>query len=159
MIRRQFLRQGLVAGALAPHLRAGDACPCAPPAAPDEQRPAAWAAVASGVKITNLKAFGLSLNRTSDRPYVFVKLETDQGVAGWGEATLEGKAGAVLACVQDFRDFLIGQDPMQVEHHWQSMYVHTFYRAGPVIGSAISGIDQALWDLRGKILGLPVYKL
>jgi galactonate dehydratase len=118
-----------------------------------------WAAVASGVKITNLKVFGVSLNRTSDRPYVFVKLETDQGVAGWGEATLEGKAGAVLACVQDFRDFLIGQDPTQVEHHWQSMYVHSFYRAGPVIGSAISGIDQALWDIRGKLLGMPVYQL
>jgi galactonate dehydratase len=88
-----------------------------------------------------------------------VKLETNQGLAGWGEGTLEGKAGAVIACVNDFRDFLIGADPMQVEHIWQSMYVHTFYRAGPVIGSAISGIDQALWDIRGKALGMPVYKL
>jgi galactonate dehydratase len=64
-----------------------------------------------------------------------------------------------MACINDFRDFLIGADPMQVEHIWQSMYVHSFYRAGPVIGSAISGIDQALWDLRGKALGMPVYKL
>ena len=64
-----------------------------------------------------------------------------------------------MACVDDFREFLIGTDPMQVEHHWQSMYVHSFYRAGPVIGSAISGIDQALWDIRGKVLGMPVYKL
>jgi galactonate dehydratase len=78
---------------------------------------------------------------------------------GWGEGTLEGKAGAVIACVNDFREFLIGADPMQVEHHWQSMYVHSFYRAGPVIGSAISGIDQALWDIRGKALGMPVYQL
>src|SRR4029079_12702161 len=69
------------------------------------------------------------------------------------------KAGAVIACVDDFRDFLIGADPMQVEHIWQSMYVHSFYRAGPVIGSAISGIDQALWDIWGKALGMPVYKL
>jgi galactonate dehydratase len=106
-----------------------------------------------------MKAFGVSLTRESDRPYVFVKIETDQGVAGWGEATLEGKAGAVLAAISDFREFLIGQDPMKVEHHWQSMYVHTFYRAGPVIGSAISGIDQALWDIRGKVFGLPVYRL
>ena len=95
----------------------------------------------------------------SDRPYVFVKLETNQGLVGWGEGTLEGKAGAVMACINDFRDFLIGADPMQVEHIWQSMYVHSFYRAGPVIGSAISGIDQALWDIRGKALGMPVYKL
>ena len=78
---------------------------------------------------------------------------------GWGEGTLEGKAGAVIACMNDFRDFVIGADPMQVEHIWQSMYVHSFYRAGPVIGSAISGIDQALWDIRGKVLGMPVYKL
>lgn len=113
----------------------------------------------SGLKITGLKIFGVSLSPSSDRPYVFVKLETNQGIVGWGEGTLEGKAGAVMACINDFRDFLIGADPMQVEHIWQSMYVHTFYRAGPVIGSAISGIDQALWDIRGKALGMPVYKL
>jgi galactonate dehydratase len=106
-----------------------------------------------------MKVFGVSLTPDSDRPYVFVKLETNAGLIGWGEATLEGKAGAVIACVDDFREFVIGKDPIQVEHHWQSMYVHSFYRAGPVIGSAISGIDQAMWDLRGKILGLPVYKL
>ncbi len=115
--------------------------------------------VNSGVKITNVKVFGVSVTPASDRPYVFVKIETNQGVIGWGEGTLEGKAAAVMSCVQDFRDFLIGSDPMQVEHHWQSMYVHSFYRAGPVIGSAISGIDQALWDIRGKVLGMPVYQL
>jgi galactonate dehydratase len=88
-----------------------------------------------------------------------VKLETNKGVVGWGEGTLEGKAAAVMSCMEDFREFLIGKDPAQVEHHWQSMYVHSFYRAGPVMGSAISGIDQALWDIRGKLLGMPVYKL
>jgi galactonate dehydratase len=119
----------------------------------------AFADLHSGLKITGVKVFGVSLTRTSDRPYVFVKLETNQGLVGWGEGTLEGKASAVMSCINDFRDFLIGADPMQVEHIWQSMYVHSFYRAGPVIGSAISGIDQALWDLRGKALGMPVYKL
>jgi galactonate dehydratase len=113
----------------------------------------------SGLKITGLKVISVSLNAKSDRPYVFVKLETNQGLVGWGEGTLEGKAGGVMACINDFRDFLIGADPIQVEHIWQSMYVHSFYRAGPVIGSAISGIDQALWDIRGKALGMPVYKL
>src|SRR5205823_6380812 len=119
----------------------------------------AFRGVGSRVKITGMKVFGVSLTPDSDRPFVFVKLETDAGVVGWGEGTLEGKAGAVMACINDFRDFVIGSDPMQVEHHWQSMYVHSFYRAGPVIGSAISGIDQALWDIRGKVLGMPVYKL
>ena len=119
----------------------------------------AFRRVGSRVRITGMKVFGVSLTPDSDRPYVFVKLETDAGLVGWGEGTLEGKAGAVIACMNDFRDFLIGADPVLVEHHWQSMYVHSFYRAGPVIGSAISGIDQALWDLRGKLFGLPVYRL
>ena len=137
-------------------------CAMAPAQATPAPRPLGanvFDAVGSKVRITNMKVFGVSLTPESDRPYVFVKLETNEGLVGWGEGTLEGKAGAVIACVNDFRDFLIGADPMQVEHHWQSMYVHSFYRAGPVMGSAISGIDQALWDLRGKILGMPVYKL
>jgi galactonate dehydratase len=114
----------------------------------------------SKVRITNLKTFGVTIpGAPPDRPYVFAKLETDAGLVGWGEGTLEGKAGAVIACINDFREFLIGADPVPVEHHWQSMYVHSFYRAGPVMGSAISALDQALWDLRGKILGVPVYKL
>ncbi len=116
-------------------------------------------AVGSKTRITNIKTFGVTWENNSDRPYVFVKIETNDGVVGWGEATLEGKANAVIACVGDFKEFLMGADPMLVEHHWQSMYVHSFYRAGPVMGSAISGIDQALWDIRGKLLGLPVYQM
>ena len=113
----------------------------------------------SGVKVTNMKVFVVSLTPNTDRPFVFVKLETDAGVVGWGDGTLEGKAQVVAACINDFRAFIIGADPMQVEHHWQSLYVHTFHRGGPVISAAISGLDEALWDIRGKILGLPVYKM
>src|SRR5437588_4166497 len=136
-------------------------CGCAPePQIPAPPGADALAAFGSKVRITNVKTFGVTIpGAPPDRPYVFVKLETNGGLVGWGEGTLEGKAGAVLACINDFREFLIGADPMPVEHHWQSMYVHSFYRAGPVMGSAISAIDQALWDLRGKILGVPVYKL
>ena len=103
-------------------------CDCAlqPQAAP----PAGASALAdfgSKVRITNLKTFGVTIpGAPPDRPYVFVKLETDAGLVGWGEGTLEGKAGAVMACINDFREFLIGADPMPVEHHWQSMYVHSF---------------------------------
>src|SRR5215813_8545873 len=160
MKRRHFLGGALAAGALNPRVKATDICGCSlvPQFATPAENPA-WQPVSSGVKITGMKVFGVSLTPDSDRPYVFVKLETNKGVVGWGEGTLEGKAAAVIACIEDFRDFLIGKDPMQVEHHWQSMYVHSFYRAGPVIGSAISGIDQALWDIRGKVLGMPVYKL
>jgi len=162
MRRRDFLELGsagiALAGPAKRHAAEIDACGCAfAQAAPLGSDP--FADLHSGLQITGLKIFGVSLTRASDRPYIFVKLETNQGIVGWGEGTLEGKAGAVMACINDFRDFLIGADPIQVEHLWQSMYVHTFYRAGPVIGSAISGIDQALWDIRGKALGMPVYKL
>jgi galactonate dehydratase len=160
MKRRHFLGGAFAGGALASKVRATDLCGCAPFAqAATPADDVGWQPVASGVKITGMKVYGVSLTPDSDRPYVFVKIETNKGVLGWGEGTLEGKAAAVMHCIEDFREFLIGKDPMQVEHHWQSMYVHSFYRAGPVIGSAISGIDQALWDIRGKVLGMPVYKL
>src|SRR5678816_96720 len=163
MRRRNFLALAPAGLAMAATPKRGrvvtDSCGCAFQTQTGPLGLEAFADVPSGLKITGLKVFGVSLTPTSDRPYVFVKLETNQGVVGWGEGTLEGKASAVMACVNDFRDFIIGCDPMQVEHHWQSMYVHSFYRAGPVMGSAISGIDQALWDIRGKIMGLPVYQL
>jgi galactonate dehydratase len=162
MKRRHFLGGVLAGSALASKAQAADLCGCslfAQASAAASSYEAAWQPVSSGVKITGMKVYGVSLTPDSDRPYVFVKLETNKGVVGWGEGTLEGKAAAVMNCIEDFRDFLIGKDPTQVEHHWQSMYVHSFYRAGPVIGSAISGIDQALWDIRGKLLGMPVYKL
>ena len=159
MRRRNFLTGALAGTALA--AKGADLCGCGPmlQAAAASPGPEQWGPVQSGMQITRMKVFGVSLTPDSDRPYVFVKLETNKGVVGWGEGTLEGKAAAVIACIEDFREFLIGSDPMQVEHHWQSMYVHSFYRAGPVMGSAISGIDQALWDIRGKVLGMPVYKL
>lgn len=150
MNRRQFFGGALAAGAAgARGARAGV------PAALAAAAPAA----AGRLRITGAKTFGVTWEEDSDRPYVFVKLETDQGIVGWGEATLEGKAGAVLQTIDDLKEFYIGQDPMRVEHIWQSMYVHAFYRAGPILGSAISGIDQALWDIRGKALGQPVYRL
>lgn len=166
MNRRHFLAGagGVAAGKLAgsPTRRQSlSSCDCAlQPQAATPPGAGALASVGSKVRITNLKTFGVTIpGAPPDRPYVFVKLETNEGLIGWGEGTLEGKAGAVLACINDFREFVIGADPIAVEHHWQSMYVHSFYRAGPVIGSAISALDQALWDLRGKMLGVPVYKL
>src|SRR6476469_2024144 len=140
-------------------------CGCAPQVVTAKDKPpgaAAFRNVGSKLRITNIRVFGVTLDERiaqADRPYVFVKLETNQGVTGWGEATLEGKASAAMACVMDLKDLIVGSDPMQVEHLWQLMYVGSFYRGGPVLGSAISGIDQALWDIRGKILGMPIYEL
>ena len=156
MNRRHFLSGATAAFAAASTLPAGatseslatelDLCGCNPFIGQNARRPDnvdLFSDVNTNLRVTDMKVFGVSLTPDSDRPYVFVKIETNQGVVGWGEATLEGKAGAAMSCVQDFRDLIVGKDPMQVEHHWQSMYVHSFYRAGPVIGSAISGIDQA----------------
>lgn len=162
MKRRRFFEAVAAGAALMQPGRAADLCGCAPWMQAAGRRPLgaeAFDSVGSKFRITGMKVFGVSLTPDSDRPYVFLKLETNQGVVGWGEGTLEGKAASVMACIEDFREFLIGADPMHVEHIWQSMYVHSFYRAGPVMGSAISAIDQALWDIRGKALGLPVYRL
>ena len=89
----------------------------------------------------------------------FVEILTDEGISGWGEAVLEGHAAAVLACVQEYKDYLIGQDPSRIEDIWSTIYRAGFYRGGGVLMSAISGIDQALWDIKGKVFGAPVYEL
>lgn len=89
----------------------------------------------------------------------FVEIETDAGFTGWGEAVLEGHAKAVLACVDEMSDYLIGADPANIEDIWTTLYRAGFYRGGGVMMSAISGIDQALWDIKGKVFGAPVYQL
>ena len=89
----------------------------------------------------------------------FVEIETDEGYTGWGEAVLEGHCDAVLACVREMSTYLIGNDPSRIEDY-QSMLVRAgFYRGGGVLMSAIAGIDQALWDIKGKVFNAPVYEL
>ena len=89
----------------------------------------------------------------------FVEIVTESGVTGWGEAVLEGHALAVLSCVKEMQDYLIGKDPADIEGIWETLYRAGFYRGGGVLMSAISGIDQALWDIKGKNFGVPVYQL
>jgi galactonate dehydratase len=91
--------------------------------------------------------------------YSFLKVYTDEGITGIGEACLEGRARVVEMAIKDFEYLLIGQDPRNIEHLWNLMYRGTFYRAGAILCSAISAIDQALWDILGKSLNVPVYKL
>jgi galactonate dehydratase len=90
---------------------------------------------------------------------IFVEVQTDAGITGMGEASLEGKTEAVVGAINDIKEYLVGKDPTKIEHHWQTIYRHSFWRGGVVIGSAISGIEQALWDILGKALGVPVYEL
>ena len=89
----------------------------------------------------------------------FVEILTDEGYTGWGEAVLEGHAAAVLACVNEYKDYLIGHDPSRIEDIHATIYRAGFYRGGGVLMSALSGIDQALWDIKGKVFNAPVYEL
>lgn len=91
--------------------------------------------------------------------WLFLKIETDEGITGWGEPVIEGKAATVKAAVVELMEYLIGKNPMDIEHHWNTMYRGGFYRGGPILMSAIAGIDQALWDIKGKFYNAPIYQL
>ena len=102
----------------------------------------------------------IAVNTYFVRPrWGFVEIITDSGLTGWGEAVLEGHALAVLSCVQEYKDYLIGKDPSRIEDIHATIYRAGFYRGGGVLMSALSGIDQALWDIKGKVFGVPVYEL
>ena len=88
-----------------------------------------------------------------------VKVTTDQDLVGWGETTLEGKPKSTAGAVDELAEYLVGQDPLRIEHHWQHIYRSAFFRGGPILLSALSGLDQALWDIAGKFFGVPVYQL
>lgn len=91
--------------------------------------------------------------------WLFVKVETDEGISGWGEPIVEGRALTVEKAVHELSDYLIGKDPFLIEDHWNIMYRGGFYRGGAIHMSAIAGIDQALWDIKGKALNVPVHQL
>jgi galactonate dehydratase len=91
--------------------------------------------------------------------WCFLKIETDEGIVGWGEPVLEGRAHTVAAAVSELADYLVGKDPSFIEDHWTVMYRAGFYRGGGVHMSALAGIDQALWDIKGKALNVPVHQL
>ncbi|MFF5010289.1 galactonate dehydratase [Streptomyces phaeochromogenes] len=91
--------------------------------------------------------------------WLFLRIETDNGIVGWGEPVVEGRAETVAAAVAELSDLLIGADPTAIEDHWQVIAKGGFYRGGPVLSSALAGIDQALWDIKGKALDVPVYEL
>ncbi len=105
------------------------------------------------MKITALKTYIVPPR------WLFLKIETDEGVSGWGEPVIEGRALTVEAAVKELADYLVGKDPRLIEDHWTVMYRGGFYRGGPILMSAIAGIDQALWDIKGKALGVPVHAL
>jgi len=104
------------------------------------------------IKVTRIETFVLK------NSWVFVKISTDAGIVGWGEM-LKDDAKACAAGALEVGDYLIGQDPCRVVFHWQAIHRGAFYRGGPIKTAILSGIDQALWDIKGKVFGVPVYKL
>jgi galactonate dehydratase len=105
------------------------------------------------MKITQLESIFVSPR------WHFLKMHTDEGIVGYGEPVVEGRARTVAMAIKEMESYLIGQDPRKIEHHWQVLYRGTFYRGGPVLTSALSGVEQAMWDIMGKWLGVPVYQL
>ena len=105
------------------------------------------------MRVTTVETF-----RVSQR-FCLVRLGTDTGLVGWGEATLESRSATVETAIAELSEIVVGQDPRAIERLWQRLRKGGFYRGGPVLGSAVAGIDQALWDLKGKALGAPVHEL
>jgi galactonate dehydratase len=105
------------------------------------------------MKITNLETFQIQPR------WMILKVATDEGINGYGEPTLEGRTRTVAMAIKELEPYLIGQDPLKIEHHWQAIYRGTFYRGGPILLSALSGIEQALWDIKGKYYNVPVYEM
>ena len=105
------------------------------------------------MKITALETFIVAPR------WCFLKISTDEGLVGWGEPVLEGRAHTVAAAVEELAGYLIGEDPLQIERHWQTLYRGGFYRGGGIHMSAIAGIDQALWDIKGKFHDAPIHQL
>jgi len=106
------------------------------------------------IKITKLEIIPVHSLRS-----IFIKMHTNAGIIGIGEGTVEGRINTVVAAIQELEQYLIGKDPRQVTHHWQAIYRHAFYRGGIVLTSALSAVDIAMWDIKGKALGVPIYEL
>lgn len=108
------------------------------------------------MKVTDIKTFVVDCFRTN---WVFVKVYTDEDIDGVGEATLEYKEKALLGAVEHIREYLVGKNPLDIEKHWHSIYRDAYWRGGAVLMSALSAVETALWDILGKSLGVPVYRL
>src|SRR5262245_8614829 len=109
------------------------------------------------LRITDLKTF--LVDTQSDENFVFVKIYTNQGIVGLGEATMTGKEATVEQAILEHKRYLVGKDPTDIEFLWQAMYRGPRYRGGPVLMSAMSGVEIAQWDILGQALGQPIWKL
>ena len=154
VLRREFLKSvfGVLSatGLGATAASAAEAQPYSTPAQRREGKPPDFP---TKLRITKLETLLIKPR------WLFLKIHTDQGVIGLGEPILEGRAKTCAAAVAEVEPYLVGKDPRHVVHHWQAIYRHAFYRGGPILTSVLSGIEQALWDIKGKLLGVPIYEL
>src|SRR5215212_271076 len=149
LFRRSFLGQlfgAAFAGTAAAALGADRDQPYVTPAKRTEGGPPDFKAK---LRITKLETFLIKPR------WLFLKIHTDEGVIGYGEPITEGRAKTCAAAVAEIEPYLVGKDPRAVVHHWQAIYRHAFYRGGPILPSALSGIEQALWDIKAQLLGVP----
>ena len=112
-----------------------------------------WHTKEGEIKITKLETFKVQPR------FLFLRVHTDVGIIGLGEPITEGRADTCAAAIAEMAPYLEGKDPRRIMHHWQAIYRHSFYRGGPILTSALSGLEQALWDIKGKALGVPIYDL
>jgi galactonate dehydratase len=144
MDRRSLIASAFTSAGLAAFSRAEAAA---------QQRGDAPISPKDNLKITKLETFLVKPR------WLFLKVHTNAGIVGLGEPITEGRALTCAEAVKEIEPYLTGKDPRRVVHHWQAIYRHAFYRGGPILTSALSGIDQALWDIKGKALGVPIYEL
>jgi galactonate dehydratase len=143
-MKRRFSRRGAIAAMFAP---------LGAEALSAQQKADAPIKPKDPIRITGLETFLVKPR------WLFLKIHTNAGITGLGEPITEGRALTCATAVKEIEPYLIGKDPRMVVHHWQAIYRHAFYRGGPILTSALSGIDMALWDIKGKALGVPVYEL
>jgi galactonate dehydratase len=155
MDRRKFLESGLGAAGLGALGVLAAVAPKTADAGPMERTFAD--AKPLNLKITDLKTF--LVDAGNDENYVFVKLYTNQGITGLGEGTLSNKGEVVAAAIQAHKRYLVGKDPTEIERHWRGMFIGPRYRGGPVLMSALSAVEIALWDILGQAMGQPIWKL
>lgn len=108
------------------------------------------------MKVIDIKTFVVECFRTN---WIFVKVYTDEGITGIGEGTLEHREKAFLGAMEHIKEYMIGKNPLDIEYHWHTIYRDGYWRGGPVLMSALSALDMALWDILGKSLNVPVWQL
>jgi len=111
------------------------------------------------LKVTDLKTFIVNRGGTNASNYVFVKIYTDQGLTGLGEGSVTSKEATMATAIEEHKRYLVGRDPTDIEMHWQAMYRWPRWRGGPILNSAISAVEIALWDILGQALGQPIWRL